>query len=213
VSRLFSRVLILSPHTDDGELGCGGTIAKFIEEGKEVFYVALSTCEKSIPEGFPKDILKREVKEATKVLGIDSSNLILFNFEVRNFPSFRQEILETFVRIKDEIKPDMVFTPSSYDTHQDHRVVMEETIRAFKGCTILGYEQPWNNVTFDTTAFVPLNEKHINLKVKALLCYKSQLSRPYFNETFIRSLARTRGVQIDAKYAEAFEVIRWIVKF
>lgn len=210
---MFSRVLILSPHTDDGELGCGGTIAKLVESGKDVFYVALSTCEKSIPESFPGDILRREVREAAEILGINRENLMLFNFEVRNFPRLRQEILEALIRIRNEIKPDIVFTPSSYDTHQDHRVVMEETLRAFKGCTILGYEQPWNNITFNTTAFVPLSEKHINLKVKALLCYRSQLSRPYFNETFIRSLARTRGVQINTEYAEAFEVIRWIVKF
>jgi len=209
---MFSRVLILSPHTDDGELGCGGTIAKFVEEGKEVFYVAFSACEKSVPEGFPKDILKKEVREATKVLGIDNDNLILFNFEVRNFPSFRQEILDTLIKIRDEIKPDIVFTPSSYDTHQDHRVVMEETLRAFKGCTLLRYEQPWNNITFNTTAFIPLEERHINLKIKALMCYKSQMGRPYFNEIFIRSLARTRGVQINAEYAEAFEVIRWIIR-
>jgi len=209
---MFSRILILSPHTDDGELGCGGSIAKFVEEGREVYYVALSACEKSIPDNFPKDILKKEVKAATSVLGIGNDNLMLFDFEVREFPTFRQEILETLIRVRDEIKPDVVFTPSSFDTHQDHKVVMEETLRAFKGCTILGYEQPWNNITFDTTAFIPLEERHIKLKVEALMCYESQMGRPYFNDVFIRSLARTRGVQINAEYAEAFEVIRWIIR-
>jgi LmbE family N-acetylglucosaminyl deacetylase len=209
---MFSKILVLSPHTDDGELGCGGSIAKFIEEGKEVFYVAFSACEKSVPDGFPKDILKKEVKEATAVLGISNSNLMLFDFEVRKFPSFRQEILDTLIKIRNEINPDIVFTPSSFDTHQDHRVVMEETLRAFKGSTILGYEQPWNNITFDTTAFIPLEEKHLDLKISALMCYKSQMGRSYFNRDFIESLARTRGVQINAEYAEAFEVIRWIIK-
>lgn len=207
----MERILILSPHTDDGELGCGGSIARFIEEGMEVFYVALSACEKSVPDEYPPDILKKEVKNATRILGIDHSNLLLYDFEVREFPMLRQKILNTLIEIREEIRPDSVFTPSTYDTHQDHRVTREETLRAFKICTIFGYEQPWNNITFDTTAFIKLDERHIAKKVEALNCYKSQKNRVYLNEEFIRSLARTRGVQINSEYAEAFEVIRWII--
>jgi len=207
----MEKVLILSPHTDDGELGCGGSIARFVEEGLEVYYVALSACEKSVPDEYPQDILKKEVKRATKVLGIDNSNLLLFDFEVREFPLLRQKILDTLIEIREEIHPDTVFTPSSFDTHQDHRVTREETLRAFKKCTIFGYEQPWNNITFDTTAFIRLEERHIAKKVEALNCYESQKDRIYLNEEFIRSLARTRGVQINSRYAEAFEVIRWII--
>ncbi len=209
---MFSRILVLSPHTDDGEIGCGGSIARFVEEGKEVFYVALTACEKSIPDNLPRDILKTEVEEATRILGIDPANLMLYDFEVRNFSDFRQEILDTLIQIREEISPSVVFAPSSFDTHQDHRVVMEETLRAFKGCTILGFEQPWNNITFDTTAFIPLEKRHVELKIAALMRYKSQMGRPYFNEDFIESLARTRGVQISSEYAEAFEVIRWIIR-
>lgn len=86
----FKRILVLAPHTDDGEFGCGGSIARFIEEKKEVFYVAFSAAEKSVPANFPKDILRKEVKEATAELGIKKSNLMLFKYEVRNFPSFFQ---------------------------------------------------------------------------------------------------------------------------
>ncbi len=207
---MFERVLILSPHTDDGELGCGGTMAKLIDSGVDVHYVALSSCEKSIPAGLPKDTLKKEVRMAMKVLGV--KNLVLLDFEVREFPTVRQDILDTLIELRRDIEPDVVFTPSSFDTHQDHRVVMEETLRAFKERTILGYEQPWNNITFDTTAFVSLNESHVELKIEALSCYESQASRRYFDPEFIRCLARMRGVQIGARYAEAFEVIRWIVK-
>ncbi|RLI89122.1 MAG: PIG-L family deacetylase, partial [Candidatus Altiarchaeales archaeon] len=67
---MFSKILMLSPHTDDAELGCGGSIAKFLEEGKDVYYVALSSCEKSVPPEYPPDILKKEVKKATRALGI-----------------------------------------------------------------------------------------------------------------------------------------------
>ena len=207
---MVKKILIISPHTDDGELGCGGSIAKFIEEGNDVEYVALSCCEKSIPPQYPSDILSREVKAATKILGIKQP--ILFSFDVREFPKFRQEILDTLIRLRDKIRPDIVFTPSRSDTHQDHKTTVEETMRAFKKCTILGYEQPWNNITFDTHAFIPLREMHIQKKIDALSCYETQKDRSYLNPDFIRGLALTRGTQIEETYAEAFEVIKWVIR-
>ena len=209
---MFKRVLILSPHTDDGELGCGAAIAKFIDEGKEVFYAALSACETSVPKEYPEDILKQEVKKATDVLGIDNKNLLIHDYEVRRFPEKRQQILDTLLQLKRSVEPDLILTHCSYDMHQDHKVTHEETLRAFKHHSILGYEQPWNNITFDTVSFIPLDEKHVQKKIDALKCYESQKTRNYLNETFIKSLARTRGVQINTEYAEAFEVVRWILK-
>ena len=207
---MAKKVLVISPHTDDGELGCGGSIAKFIDEGYEVDYVALSCCEKSVPPEYPRDILSREVKEATKILGI--SQPILFSFEVREFPKSGQEILDALIRLRNKIQPDIVFTPSRFDTHQDHKTTVEETMRAFKKCTLLGYEQPWNNITFNTLAFIPLKEEYVSKKVDALNCYKTQKGRAYLNEDFVRGLAVTRGTQIEEKYAEAFEVIKWVIK-
>ena len=86
----FKRCLILAPHTDDGEFGCGGTIARLIEEGCEVFYVAFSACEQSVLPQFPKDILITEVKEATLRLGIEEKNLTLLKYNVREFNFKRQ---------------------------------------------------------------------------------------------------------------------------
>jgi N-acetylglucosamine malate deacetylase 1 len=205
------RVLILAPHTDDGEFGCGGTVAKFLEEGAEVFYVAFSSAEKSVPSHLPKDILKQEVKEAVKTLGIPLKNLILLDYEVRDFPKFRQEILEDMFQLNKKIKPDIILLPSIHDTHQDHGVIAEEGFRVFKRSTMLGYEVPWNNLSFDTTCFVHLEQRHIARKIKALKCYKSQNQRNYASAEFIRGLAFTRGVQIGTKYAETFEVIRWVM--
>ena len=91
----FRNVLVLAPHTDDGELGAGGTIAKLIESRATDYYAAFSTAEKSVPDGFPKDILKTEVKNATFKLGIESSNLLIYNYEVRKLNYVRQEILES----------------------------------------------------------------------------------------------------------------------
>jgi len=208
----FERVLVLAPHTDDGEFGCGGSVVRLIEEKSEVFYVAFSAAEKSVPPDFPKNILKEEVKEATAKLGIKEQNLILFEYEVRKFPSFRQKILDDMIGLNNEIKPDVVFLPSTRDTHQDHKVITEEGFRAFKRITMLGYEVPWNNLTFDTNAFIFLEERHIERKLDSLNCYISQLGRNYATAEFIRSLAITRGTQIGARFAEVFEAIRWVLK-
>jgi LmbE family N-acetylglucosaminyl deacetylase len=206
----FRKVLVLAPHTDDGELGAGGTVAKLIESGAEVYYAAFSTAEQSVPEGFPKDILKTEVKNATVRLGIPTDHLLIYNYEVRKLNYVRQEILEELIRLRRQIAPDLVLLPSLNDIHQDHSTVAQEGLRAFKQKTILGYELIWNNLTFSTSCFVQLNENHIQKKCNALKAYASQQHRDYISEEFVASLARARGVQIGCQYAEAFEVIRLI---
>ncbi|MCU0421837.1 MAG: PIG-L family deacetylase [Bacteroidia bacterium] len=208
---LFKKVLVLAPHTDDGELGAGGTIAKLIESGAEVYYAAFSTAEESVPEGFPKDILKTEVKAATEKLGIKKENLFIFNFRVRKLNYSRQEILEELVQLKNKYKFDLVLLPSVEDIHQDHSTIANEGIRAFKNTSIFAYELIWNNLSFKTQFFSILSEAHVNSKINALAEYKSQGKRDYMSDEFIRSLARVRGVQIGTKYAECFEVIRLIL--
>ena len=82
MNKNMEKILILAPHTDDGELGCGGSIARFIEEGKDVYYAAFSTAEESVDPNLPKNILEIEVKNATKKLGIKKQNLFIYNNEV-----------------------------------------------------------------------------------------------------------------------------------
>jgi len=206
------RILVLAPHTDDGELGCGGAIAKFCEEGKEVFYVAFSDCKISLAADLPPDTLRNECKKATALLGIKEANLIFFDYDVRTFPEYRQSILEELVKLNKSIQPDLVFTPASQDVHQDHGVVYAETLRAYKYCSILGYELPWNNLSFNYDFFIRLSEKNIQSKTNSLAAYTSQSHRSYFKKDFILSLAKVRGVQAGDDYAEAFESIRLITR-
>jgi LmbE family N-acetylglucosaminyl deacetylase len=146
-----------------------------------------------------------------KTLGIPLDRLILLDYEVRSFPEHRQEILEDLIKYRQEIQPVMVLVPSSNDTHQDHAVVHWEALRAFKKMSsILGYEHPWNNITFTADIFIKLKEQHLAAKLEALKHYKSQSDKNYFNEDYIRSLALTRGLNVDWQYAEAFELIRWV---
>lgn len=211
MNNYFNNILVLAPHTDDGELGAGGFIAKLIEGGACVTYAAFSTAEESVPDHLPKDILKTEVRAATAKLGISERNLLIFNYQVRKLNYARQEILESLIKIKRENSFDLVLMPSLKDIHQDHATVAQEGLRAFKNTSILGYELIWNNLSFDTTSFVKLEEKHVEAKYKALQCYDSQAGRDYMSKEFIYALAKTRGVQIGAKYAESFEVIRWVI--
>lgn len=177
-----------------------------------MFYATFSACELSVPEHLPKNILEVELKKAIEVLGIKNENLKIFRYGVRNFNGSRQQILDDLIGLRNEIEPDLLLMPSPHDIHQDHNTIATEGIRAFKQISVLGYELPWNNLTFHTQSFVFLKEEHLNKKIEALKCYQSQMNRLYSNEDFIRSLAVTRGTQIGVKYAEAFEVIRWIIQ-
>lgn len=205
------NILVLAPHTDDGELGCGASIAKYIEEGHTVFYAAFSTASQSLRPEFESDQLVKEVKEATGILGIAPENLIIFNYEVRKLNYHRQDILDDMMELSRRIEPDIVFLPSTRDIHQDHITITQEGIRAFKYCTLFGYELIWNNISLDTDCFNPIKEEHLSLKINALYAYKTQQYRPYMNESFIRSLSSVRGVQAGVEYAEAFEAIRIIM--
>jgi LmbE family N-acetylglucosaminyl deacetylase len=202
------KILVLAPHTDDGELGCGGAIAKLSREKKEVHYAAFSLCKKSLPEGFEEDTLERECKMAVKQLGMDAGKIMFYDFEVREFPGKRQDILQELISLNKYIQPDLVFIPSASDIHQDHQVIHNEALRAFKKTSILGYELPWNQTRFNSSFFIRLSLTDLDAKVKAIKAYKSQSHRDYTQEDFIRSLARVRGVQCGAEYAEAFEVYK-----
>jgi N-acetylglucosamine malate deacetylase 1 len=205
------KVLLLGPHPDDIEFSSGATVCKLLEQGIDVHYAVFSMCEKSVPDGLPRDVIKQELLKSAEFLGIKKENLYLFNYEVRIFPQMRQEILEDLVALNKTINPDLVFLPCSSDIHQDHETINKEGIRAFKNKMILGYEMPWNNFNFSSHLYVLQDESHIQKKIEVLKIYKSQSFRFYRSEEYVRSLATMRGIQIQAKYAEAFEVIRLIM--
>jgi N-acetylglucosamine malate deacetylase 1 len=191
----IKRLLVLAPHTDDAELGCGGTIARFLEEGVEVSVLAFSTATESLPPGSPPTLLRDEFFQ---------------DYPVRRLSSHRQDVLEDLVQMRRKFQPDMVLLPSGSDLHQDHQVVYAEGLRACKDLTVWGYELPWNHITFSAQAFVVLQRRHVESKWRALRAYESQIdiSRPYFNEKFIEGVAHMRGVQVKAEFAEAYEVLR-----
>lgn len=206
------RTLILSPHTDDGEISAGGTIARFIDEGIDVYYAAFSSCEKSIPDCLPEGTLIDECKNALNELGIKQKNICFFNYEVREFFKDRQKILDDIINLGKTIQPSLVICPSSFDVHQDHQVIYNEAVRGFKKtASIWGMEHPWNNLSFRKDIFVELQKTHIERKVNAIKKYLTQQDRPYVKEEYIFSSAYARGVPIEKEFAEIFECVRMIV--
>jgi len=208
------RTLFISPHTDDVELGAGGTLIKLHEGGNEILWVVFSTAEASLPADAPKDTLRLEFIDVARSIGLKEKDYRIFDFKVRYLPDHRQEILEEMVRLRKEYAPDLIIGPSLNDNHQDHEVVAREMLRAFKDCaSIICYELPWNHIRFNTQMFVKIDQRHLDQKIELLKKYHSQLElgRAYFSEEYIRGWARMRGVQVRSEFAEAFEVIRWIL--
>lgn len=208
------KVLILSPHTDDAELGCGGSIIKFLNRKDDIFWIVFSTAEDSLPEELPKSTLREEFLNVAQSLNLSNENYSICNFKVRYLHEHRQKILDKLVEIRRSFDPDLVIGPSINDFHQDHQVVANEMIRAFKTTSsVISYELPWNHVTFNTQLFIKLSEDHISKKCNLLKNYQSQFlkSRPYFSKEYIYGIGKTRGIQCNSKYAEAFEVVRWMM--
>jgi len=206
------RILILSPHTDDCEVGCGGSIARWTEEGHDVHVLCFSAAVVSLPPGFGPGTTNEEFYKSMQVFGL-FDKAVLTNYPTREFPAWAQQIRQKLVDKKDRFEPDLVVGPSSTDCHQDHAVVHEEMVRVFKrDASIICYEAPWNQTLTHTQHFVRLTRAHMAKKHEAMQHYQSQIFKGsgYFDPEHTMGLARVRGVQCNADYAEAFEVIRWM---
>lgn len=201
------RALVLGAHPDD-EMGCAGTVARLVEDGTLVDLLTFSRCSDLIPKGYIVDDLVEEwMTSASHVLHMNEIHIL--DIPNRRFPEFRQAILSELDRHRGY---DLVFAPASSDAHQDHSTVMAETIRVFKHAKILGYELPMNTVRQSVwAAYARLDERHVDTKIEVVKTYKTQAFRPYMTEEFIRGIVSVRGVQAGTRYAEAFEVVRWVM--
>src|SRR5467141_5328351 len=108
---LRQAVLVLAPHADDAELGCGGTIARLLREGGDVFVAAFSTAEDSLPPGAVPTRLRDEFLAAMRTLGIPPEKTLVFGYPVRRLSYYRQELLEELVKLRSQINPGTVFLP------------------------------------------------------------------------------------------------------
>lgn len=195
------KALIISPHTDDAELAMGATMSKLNKQGHELIHVVLSLCSNVIPQGFGEDATRREFLSACDALDIE---YCMTDFEVRKFPEHRQQILDYLYRLNAEYSPTHIFIPSHNDVHQDHLTTHQEALRAFKYCTIYGYELVWNNLHGAPDVLSIVSQQEMDMKMYLIESYKSEGYRNYNKREFIFGLASMRGIQANAQYAEGF---------
>lgn len=202
------KVLLLSAHTDDCELGMGATIARLMRLGCDIQWLTFCNAWQSLPEGFDKDVLLREQIAAAAAYGIPEENVEILDIPVRHFPQYRQDILEALVAKGRAFQPDLVFCPSLQDRHQDHLTLAQEAERAFKRKTLLGYILPWNISAEIRTCFIEVDQSDLDTQVKALSCYDSQAHRQYFQQDALATMLKANGFKSGYTLAEAFETIR-----
>lgn len=202
------KVLFIGAHPDDIELGCGALIAN-ISASTEVFCVTLSDNQKN-------PLLGGVVNEhyiSMSILGVPSDHVIVGEFETRCFMHQRQEILEYLINLNKKLSPDIVFTHSKSDLHQDHGVVTGETLRAFRGTSVFGFDVIRSSQGFFPSFFVEVTEKDVETKINSLAAYKTYSGKYYFSVDLTRSILVRNGALCERPFAEGFDILRVIGRF
>lgn len=202
------KVLCLGAHPDDIEIGCGALLAHIVEDC-DVLCVTLSDNQKN-----PKLIgLVEDHYRSMQILGVPQEKTILGTFETRYFPRDRQEILEYLYELNHSFRPDIVFTHSPADIHQDHGVVTTEALRAFRGTTVLGFDVLRSSYGFFPHFLVEVDEADVEKKALALAQYKTYKDVYYFDADITRSNLVRQGALAERPYAEGFDILRIVGNF
>lgn len=197
------KMLFLGAHPDDIELGCGAFLAH-VAGRADVLCVTLS-------DNRHNPALQGLVEEhfrSMEVLGVPREKVLLRDFETRNFPRDRQQILELLYGLNRSERPDLVFTHSRADMHQDHTVVTEETLRAFRGTTVLGYDVIRSSHGFFPHFLVEVDATDVERKVQALAEYRTYAGKYYFQPDLTRATLVRNGALAERPFAEGFDILR-----
>lgn len=196
------KILCFGAHSDDIEIGCGGTVLKLLDQmpDVEIWWVVLGGVGKrGVEAAESADIFLAAARH---------KNVIVKEFRDGFFPYIGAEIKVLFEEIKQEYSPDLILTHYRKDLHQDHRTISDLTWNTFRDHLILEYEiLKYDGDIGTPNYFVQLSAAHCNKKVKNLMaCFSTQRDKKWFTEDTFFSLMRLRGVESNApeKYAEAF---------
>ena len=195
------RLLVLGAHSDDIEIGCGGTILTWLESGVrlDVTWVVFAA------RGEREDEATRSA--AHFLAGASEQRIVTHGFTDSFFPRDWSDIKTRFEDLK-EVRPDVILTHYRDDRHQDHRVVSDLTWNTFRAHAIFEYEIPKYDGDLGTpNVFVPLTRDVCEAKATALLThFPTQAARHWFDRETFMSLARLRGMEAACEegYAEAF---------
>jgi len=202
------RILFVGAHPDDIELGCGALIAQIVNH-TEIQCITLSDNQNN-PD---LKLLVEEHFRSMAVLGVPEEKVIVGKFITRNFPNVRQDILEYLNKINRSFHPDIVFTHSKADIHQDHHTTMEETLRAFRGTTVFGYDVLRSSYGFFPNFLVGVSEEDLKKKMDALAEYKTYAMKYYFDPEVTRATLIRNGALAERSFAEGFDILRIIGSF
>ena len=202
------RVLFIGAHPDDIELGAGALL-HHIAPVSDMLCVTLSDNQKN-PQ--LKTVVEEHYK-SMKVLGVMKDKVIVGKFVTRNFPDARQEILEFMLKLRNEFVPDVIFVHSRQDVHQDHNVVTDEALRAYRGITVLGFDVIRSSHGFFPHFLVEVNEADVDRKIQALAQYKTYADKYYFSAELLRAIMVRHGALAEIPFAEGFDILRIVGKF
>jgi len=195
-------VLCLGAHSDDIEIGCGGTLLRLLRDHPEstVMWVVFSA----------RGRRRQEALKSAKVIleNAGTTRIITRSFKESFFPYHGGAIKECFEDLKSTVSPDLIFTHYRHDLHQDHRIICELTWNTFRRHQILEYEVPkYDGDLGRPNFYVPLTAEYAREKVDVLMSvFATQQVRSWFSEDTFFSLMRLRGVEANSseKHAEAF---------
>ncbi len=202
------RICFIGAHPDDIEIGAGALISN-LSDRADVMCVTLSDNQKNPA----LTNVVNEHHDSMDVLGVPPENRRVEPFVTRYFPQARQEILEYLFKLNQDFQPDIVFTHSQNDIHQDHNTVTEEVLRAFRGITVLGFDVIRSSYGFFPHFLVSVTEEDVQRKIDALAQYKTYADKYYFSADLTRSILVRNGAFADSQYAEGFDILRIVSCF
>jgi len=208
------KILAIGAHYDDIELSAGGTIAKFIKEGHEVFVNIVTASDYTSYSGeILRDKYQSELEgiNGLKKLGVKEYKIKCMNWKTKEVP-FNYQLIEQINRSIDGIKPDIVITHHLNDSHNDHINTCKSTLAAARYQNNIWMMEPLypaklSNIGFQAITYINISETLI-LKIESLKQHVSQYKKYPYWEDLVTSLARVRGIEIQTKYAECFQPIK-----
>jgi LmbE family N-acetylglucosaminyl deacetylase len=187
-------VLCLGAHSDDIEIGCGGTLLSLLSARPniQVHWVVFST------DGVRATEAQRSAEELLN--GTGKQHIVLHQFRDTCFPYAGLELKECFIKLQQEVQPDLIFTHRRDDLHQDHCTIAELTWNAFRNHVVLEYEIPKYDGDFGTPNFyVPLSEGLATRKIEHVLKYfPGQREKPWFTASTFQAVLRLRGIECNS---------------
>lgn len=210
-SNLFfhgKKVVFIGAHPDDIELGCGALISNILGKA-EIHCITLSDNQQN---PLLKNLVQ-EHQESMAILGVPQEQIVLGKFKTRRFKHDRQEILEFLLDLRKNISPQMIFVHTESDLHQDHQVITQESLRAFRGISVFGYDVIRSSHGFFPTFLVEVTKEDIEKKIQALAAYKTYNDKYYFNSELTRSIIIRNGALAERPYAEGFDILRMVGEF